>query len=495
MTIIVHSSGVLLIFIAVALLFFLGRESRYAFDQVFPYGYRFAVTGEKLPENYDLENDVYATVISANIEAQDGIDEKEETLPLSTIDAINADEENLPIGGTGTYIPFVAGDAEGAKRADGMNLNALDPMFCFRDDWRSAKRAEKGDRFLLLVFGGKRASTTMKLRWGPDASFLPSNSPYSFHLKLIQTPPGIRMSEVDIDLKQQPAGTLTLPAWQAKTDADRTKGYIFEVVAAPTTSTAVAATKNIFGTDWAPTLNYARYGIIPLLISTGLITLLAILIATPVSIGLALYMSEIAPSRVREWLKPTVELLASIPTVVLAYVGLLTVGPFLLKLFAGPLGMENGRSMLTASVMMGILLIPTIATVAEDTLTNLPQHLRDGADAIGLTKMEAIGKVLLPAAKSGLIAAVLLGMARAFGETMLVWLLAGGTVRMPSDGLRTLGQATKGIPDTIGIEMGNVTTQSAHYGHLFLLGLILFIITLLINLAGYRMVRKNAWTQ
>ena len=495
MSVIVHSTGVLLIFVAVAILFFLGRESRYALEQTFPFGYRFAVTGVFLPEGYELEQDLYSTIVGSTVEALDGIDEKEETMRLSTMETLNGDVDNNPVGALGTYIPFVAGDAEGEKKAAQTGLASIDPMFLFRDDWRAAKPAEKGEKFNLFAFGTSRASGKMVLRWEPDSSFLPSNSPYRFQLKLVRAPVGVSMDPVTIDLRQQPSGTLELPAWQAKSDADRTKGYLFEVSAIPGDSTPVAAIKNLFGTDWAPTLGYARFGVVPLIISTLLITFIAVLLATPVSIGLALYLSEFAPSKVREWLKPTIELLASIPTVVLAYVGLITVAPLLLQMFAGSLGMENGRSMLTAAVMMGILLIPTIATVAEDTLAHMPHSLRDGADALGLTPMESIRQVLLPAAKSGLIAAVLLGMARAFGETMLVWLLAGGTVRMPSNGMTTLGQATKGIPDTIGIEMGNVSMQSAHYGHLFLIGLLLFLITFAINLTGYRMAKKGAWTQ
>lgn len=495
MAVVVNAVGALVLFTVVALLFFLGRESQHAFKQVYPFGFRFAVTKPIPDRGYNVEQDVYASILTANIEGQDGIDQKEETMPMPRVSDLEMDTENKPVGATGVFIPFIAGDAKTPLPSGPLDPSQVDAMMLFRDDWRAAKPAEQGERFVLFAFGSSQLQgDTMTLRWGPDASYLPELTPYSLKLRLLRAPDGVSIDPIEIDLKKEPSGAIELPAWRAATDEDRLKGYQFEIVATPGPSTAVAAFTNMMKTDWAPTLNYARYGIVPLILSTLIITLIAVLIAAPVSLGLALYISEVAPARIKDWLKPTVELLASIPTVVLAYFGLMTVAPFLLSNIGAFVGMESTRSLLTAAVMMGILLIPTIATVAEDTLANLPRHLRDGADALGLTPRETIRKVLLPAAKSGLIGAVLLGLARAFGETMLVWLLSGGTVRMPTQGLNTLGSATKGIPDTIGIEMGNVTMESAHYGHLFFLGLVLFLITLAINLTGYRLAKKSSWT-
>lgn len=174
------------------------------------------------------------------------------------------------------------------------------------------------------------------------------------------------------------------------------------------------------------------------------------------------------------------------------------VAPALQTALAGPLGVESGRSLLTAALIMGILLIPTIATVCEDALRNVPNNLRDGGFALGLTQRETLKNVVMPAAKSGMIAAVMLGMARAFGETMIIWILSGGTPAMPrvdsfTGALQTLVGSTRGMPDTIAIEMGNVAFEDVHYGHLFMVGLLLFIITLVINLVGFRFARKAAW--
>lgn len=505
MAIVVNACGAFVLFMVAALLFYLGRESQYAFKQVFPYGYRFAVTSPERSASFSLEADPYASVLTANIEGANGIDDKEETMPMPSVDQLVSDDEVAPVGGTGVFIPIDAKymeDPASAPPNNTLNLNAVDPMFLFRDEWRAAKPAETGDTFHLFAFATPELKgQEMVLVWGPDASFLPELAPYRIQLKLLRVPEGIAYDGPrEWDLRQTPSGRIVLPAFIAPTDEARTQGYVFQMVATPTTSTFAATVRNAFRTDWAPTLNYARYGIVPLILSTLIITILAVLLSAPVSIGLALYMSEIAPARIKEWLKPTVELLASIPTVVLAFFGLMTVAPAIKQWIGPAIAMDSTRSMVTCALMMAILLIPTIATVAEDALANLPRHLRDGADALGLTTRESIRKVLLPAAKSGLIGAVLLGMARAFGETMLVWLLSGGTVRMPNlaspqAAVQNLGQPTKGIPDTIGIEMGNVTLESTHYGHLFLIGLILFLITLVINLTGYRLARRNAWTQ
>ncbi len=196
-------------------------------------------------------------------------------------------------------------------------------------------------------------------------------------------------------------------------------------------------------------------------------SLIAVLLATPLALATAVYVSELAPARLREWTKPTIELLASMPTVVLGYFGLILFAPWLLRWFGEALNMSSGRSMLTASLVLAIPILPTVITIAEDAVRAVPRALRDGGEALGLTWAEAVRSVILSAAKAGILAAVLLGTVRAVGETMIVWILSGGTARMLSFGslreaVGNLVQPTRGIPDTIAIEMGNVEFEGPH---------------------------------
>jgi phosphate transport system permease protein len=282
----------------------------------------------------------------------------------------------------------------------------------------------------------------------------------------------------------------------AQSDADRTKGYVFELVATPTTNSNVLATLGqINRSEWAPTNRYGSFGFWPLLLSTLLITLIALAIATPPSIMTAILLSEQAPSRLREWLKPVIELLASVPTVVLGYFGLMLVAPALVEVLGEALRLESGRCLFTAALVMSVLISPTLISISEDALRSVPRSVRDGAAALGLTSAETLRKALLPAARAGLIGAVLLGFARAIGETMIVWILSGGTALMPSldSPLKSLVQTTRGVPDTIGIEMANVEFEMPHYGHLFLLGVILFVFVTLVNLTGYYFAKRRTW--
>jgi phosphate transport system permease protein len=361
-----------------------------------------------------------------------------------------------------------------------------------RDDWRAQKPVTKGDRFLLFAFAtSEYTADKFRLRWEPDAAYDPVHAAHRLVLRSIQSPPGT--PKIEIDLSKQPSGSIELPAWVAKTDAERTQRYRFEVVAEPKYSSGFAATMaGFFRTDWAPTLQYPRFGFVPLILSTLLITCLAILFAAGPALMTAIYLSEMAPGRIREWLKPIIELLASVPTVVLGYFGLMLVAPGVMATIGEALRFESGRSVLTASIMMAVLILPTIISIAEDALRNVPGSLRDGAEALGLTPIEAIKRVTVRAAKPGLISALLFGFARATGETMIVWILGGGTALMPRASLETLGQPTRGIADTIGIEMANVVFEQPHYGHLFLIGLILFGITVTVNLAGHRMSKRVA---
>lgn len=359
---------------------------------------------------------------------------------------------------------------------------------------RAPERAEQGERFLLLVFAMPTyTGKTMELAWEPDVSFEPQFAPYQFRLRLVRAPEGVDVEPIEIDLRQHPKGCITLPVWKASSQEEWLKGYLFELEAIPTTSTTWATLQQFLMSDWAPTILYPRFGMLPLLLASLLITTLAILFATPLGLAAAVYLSEQASPRVREWFKPILEVLAAIPTVVLGYFGVVMITPALQKLFGEALQLSSGRGLLATALMMTVFILPTIISLSEDALRAVPNSLREGAEALGFTHAGRIRLVILPAAKSGLIAAVLLAVARVMGETMIVWILSGGTPTMPdfsspTAALGTLVKPTRAIPDTIAIEKGNVELESPHYGYPFLLGLII------INLLGFAY-RKRAQFQ
>lgn len=478
---IVAVCGISVALMIAAVFFFLATESRYAFDREVGYGMRFAAqppAGAQPDEEVGM--DANATLLAAHQDGADDIDDKE-SIPMPAL----MDLQGMASLATGTVVPAVGQDPDKA-------LEPLDPIRLTRDDWRGLKPVTQGARHLLFVYStAEYDKKTFRLRWEPDAAFDPVHAAHRLILKLKKGPEGV--SPISIDLSAKPTGSIDLPAWAASTDEDRTQRYIFEMVAEPKYSNSFTATMaGFFRTDWAPTLQYPRFGFIPLLLSTLTITILAILFATVPAVMTAIYLSELAPHRIREWLKPVVELLASVPTVVLGYFGLMLVAPAVMETLGKALHFESGRSLLTASIVMAVLIIPTIVSIAEDALRNVPLSLRDGAEALGMTRVEAIRYVIVKTAKPGLVSAALFGFARATGETMIVWILGGGTVSMPEANLQTLGQPTKGIPDTIGIEMANVVFEQPHYGHLFLIGVILFLITISVNLAGHRYAKKVA---
>lgn len=479
----VFLAGSLIVVIVLTMFFYLAYESRHAFDRKFAYGYRFAAQPTKLePDEYtgeipeDLSMDPYATHIKAHFDGNDGLDEKEEVVPAPTLDEL----EGVARMATGTALVGEIKD---------INIEHL-----YRDDWREPKSAEVGEKYLLFMFATpEHTEKTMVLAWEPDANFRSTDSPYDIKLRLLQSPAGIDVDNFEIDLIKHPKGRKELPTWIAKSDEERVNGYIFQIETIPKISNTRAILGSFFTSNWEPTLYYPQYGFLPLLLGTVLIAGIAMLIALPIGIASATYLSEIASARLREWLKPIIELLASVPTIVLGYFGLMIVAPGLLKVFGQAVGMESGRSLIAAALVLGFLLLPTVITLTEDTLRSLPQNLRDGADALGLTTREKIRMVLVPAAKAGMIGVCLLSFARAIGETMIVWMLSGGTPTMPTSPIKTIFSSSRGLPDTIGIEMGNVEFGGEHYGHLFLLGVALFSITLVINLTGYFIAKKNRW--
>ncbi|MCE9558893.1 MAG: phosphate ABC transporter permease subunit PstC [Armatimonadetes bacterium] len=458
-----------------AVLYYLGHEGRYAFDRKFDYGFRFAAQST-LTTPEPLDQDPNATVVASSPDATQGPDDKE----------------------AGLMMPTIAELAGGAQVVTGASLTAdptkTDPEQLFRDDWRPSTTADVSESALIYVCATPEyKGQTMKLAWKPDVDFEPSSSPRKYILSQVSGPGYEEFKPVD--LTRTAEGAIEIETYRANTDADRTKGYVFKLDIVPNMGQNAAVLTDFFSTRWLTGVTHVRYGVMPLLLSTLAMTVLAVLMAIPISFVTAGYIREFASDRVRGWLKPTIELLASIPTVVLGYFGLTLLGPKIQGLFGGILQMDNPRSLLTASVVLSFLLVPTITTLAEEALNNVPNSIRDAGDGLGLTRWEALRQIIFPAAKGGLIAAVMFGFARAIGETIIIWMLSGGTPHMPGVNLATLGGSTRGISDTIGIELGNVDFEGVHYGHLYLLGLTLFLLTLAFNSLGYKLARRAAWRQ
>lgn len=227
------------------------------------------------------------------------------------------------------------------------------------------------------------------------------------------------------------------------------------------------------GFQWAPETDYS---ILPLIVSTGLVALGSMLLAVPLGILSAAFLSELAPRKLQVILKPIIEMLAAIPSVAIGFLGIVLLGPGIAKLF----GIQNGLNALNGSVLLAIMALPTIITISEDAIHAVPKSHREASLALGANKWETLFKVTLPAALPGLIAAVMLGLGRALGETMTVLMATGNASALPTgflDSIRT-------ITATIAIEMGEVPYQTTHYFALFAIAAILFLITLAINLLG-----------
>jgi phosphate ABC transporter permease protein PstC len=233
----------------------------------------------------------------------------------------------------------------------------------------------------------------------------------------------------------------------------------------------------LFSTRWYPIESY--YGILPLIAGTLLVTIGAALIAVPVGVGTAIYIAEVSPRWAREILKPLVEVMAGVPSVVLGFIGIIVLASALRTV----LDLPTGLTALAGSLLLGAISIPTIVSVAEDALDAVPRSYRDAALALGATRWQTIWKVTLPAARSGVITAIMLGLGRAIGETMTVMMVTGNAPVMPT-GLGSIFAPARTMTATIAAEMGEVATGSIHYHVLFLIGIILFLITLVVNLTA-----------
>jgi phosphate transport system permease protein len=232
----------------------------------------------------------------------------------------------------------------------------------------------------------------------------------------------------------------------------------------------------IFGKEWYPTYDPPSYGIWPLIIGSAVVTICSCLIAVPLGVLSAVYISEIAPLRIKDIAKSVIELLAGLPSVVLGFFGMVVVAPFLQETFDLP----TGLNIVNASVILAIMAIPTISSISEDALYAVPQEFKEASYALGATKYETIAKVIMPAALSGISTAVILGMARAIGETMVVLMVAGGAAAIPE----SIFDSVRPMPASIAAEMGEAPFGGGHYHALFATGIVLFLLTLIFNLVA-----------
>ncbi|CUX56282.1 MULTISPECIES: phosphate ABC transporter permease subunit PstC [Clostridia] len=234
----------------------------------------------------------------------------------------------------------------------------------------------------------------------------------------------------------------------------------------------------VFGMKWAP--SQGAYGIFPMIVGSVSVTIGAAIVGVPIAICCSIFLAEYAPAKLRNIFRPAIQLLAAIPSVVYGFWGVLFVVPMIRNYLGGP-----GLSILAGSIILGIMILPTIISITEVSLLALPRHYKDGALALGLTQWQTIHSLLLPAAKSGIVAAVILGLGRAIGETMAVIMVLGNAVALPEsvlDPVRTL-------TTNIGIEMGYASGE--HQQALFATGIVLFVIIMILNATAQYITRKR----
>jgi phosphate transport system permease protein len=234
---------------------------------------------------------------------------------------------------------------------------------------------------------------------------------------------------------------------------------------------------NLLSTRWYPTFDL--FGIWPLVLGSVGVTVTAIAIALPLGVATAVFVREVAPTWAREILKPVIEVLAGIPSVVLGFFGMTVVAPLVREVLGAP----TGLTAFTGGLILAYMALPTLISVAEDALDAVPKSYRDAGLALGATQWQTIWRVVVPAARSGIVTAVMLGMGRAIGETMAVMMVTGNAARMPLT-LDSLFRPARTMTATVAAEMGEVAQGSVHYHALFGIGIILFILTFVINLAA-----------
>ncbi|MBN1138874.1 MAG: phosphate ABC transporter permease subunit PstC, partial [Anaerolineae bacterium] len=241
---------------------------------------------------------------------------------------------------------------------------------------------------------------------------------------------------------------------------------------------------NLFGQRWYP--NEELFGTWPLILGSLLVTAGAVILALPLGLATAIFVRELAPDWLREILKPLIEVLAGIPSVVLGFLGMVAIAP-LVRTY---LGVPTGLTAFTGSLMLAYMALPTIISVAEDAIDAVPKEYRDGALAMGATHWQTIWRVVLPAARTGVIMAVMLGIGRAIGETMAVMMVTGNAARVPHE-LTALFMPARTMTATIAAEMGEVAQGSTHYHVLFAVGILLFVVTFIINAVASLVVLKG----
>lgn len=232
----------------------------------------------------------------------------------------------------------------------------------------------------------------------------------------------------------------------------------------------------LFGKYWYPTADPPDFGIFPLIIASVTVTALSSIMSIPLGVMTAVYLAECASYRVREWVKPIVELLAALPSVVIGFFGMVIVAPFIQDI----LDIPTGLNLFNASLMLAFMSVPTICSISEDAIFSVPIELKEASLALGATHWETIWRVIIPASISGICTAIILGMSRAIGETMVVLMVAGGAAMVPS----SIFDPVRPMPASIAAEMAEAPFRSDHYHALFATGIVLFLFTLLFNLTA-----------
>ena len=232
----------------------------------------------------------------------------------------------------------------------------------------------------------------------------------------------------------------------------------------------------IFGREWYPTSENPRFGIFPLIVASLSVTLLASVIAIPLSMAIAIYLAEVAHSTVREIVKPVIEIIASIPSVIIGFFGMVVVAPYLQSRF----GIDTGLNLFNASLMLAFMAVPTIASISEDAISSVPMSLKEASYALGADRWQTIVHITIPAALSGIWTAIILGISRVIGETMVVLMVAGGATIVPG----SIFDPVRPLTSNIAAEMAETEVGGTHYSALFAIGMILFIITFIFNLVA-----------
>ncbi|HJX35292.1 MAG TPA: phosphate ABC transporter permease subunit PstC [Desulfatiglandales bacterium] len=232
----------------------------------------------------------------------------------------------------------------------------------------------------------------------------------------------------------------------------------------------------LFGHYWYPTSEPPDFGIFPLIIASIAVTVISSIMSIPLGVFTALYLAEVASARLREWVKPVIELLAALPSVVIGFFGMVIVAPFLQDFLDVPVGLN----LFNASLMLAFMSVPTITSISEDAIFSVPRELKEASLALGATHWETIRRVIIPASISGISTAVILGMSRAMGETMVVLMVAGGAAMIPA----SLFDPVRPMPASIAAEMAEAPFRGDHYYALFATGIVLFIFTMIFNMVA-----------